>query len=808
MKTKFKLTTFTVIICLFFSLQNAYSQKTTDALTAETNGYFVHPVSTSAGVIASDNFASKIYLVQSSGLKTLISSPGCGRYFTVSPDRSKIGFKLISTDGMQVPAIYDLATGTISKMANPAKLCGQVSFSNNGQLAYTIGNVLNVIDSNGVQTFDLGVYSNIAPISPDGNNAIFNNDNDQLFIINLATGNVQQITDDKCGYSYPQWSPDGNKVSYSTLAGSIMIWDKYAGKTYSMGSGENVSWSDDSKYIIFNRTDVKDFVYNGSDIYIASFDGSIVQNITNTADVNEIAPSFGPNNSIIYSTFDKQEIISATFDLPNLMIKSKSVLVKYTSQFLLDKKNSGDFTSIKNINTITMLPDTCPYIHQVYDTPDWHNGAGSCAPTTSNMALAYYNRLPYWDITCSSPYSHTSHYGSYVADMYRYNGTYYNLAALDDGGVNDAWGGYGYMWTGSNSPSSTMATYIGNHNITSVYSSSRVFADVQTEINNGYPFPICSTITSAGHLTLVIGYVNGQHTLIFNDPYGNKNNGYMNYYGRKSYYDWPGYSNGYQNLNSIAWTVTAEATQLTYNDTIIDDVNYNHGFYINNNQGGSLMKYYRDSETGGYGAFNHFWWTLTDKTTDTCYVKWTPTLSSTANYQVYAYIPSSGPTATAARYKIYYIGGNTTVIINQSTHLGQWVSLGTFPFLSGSTGYVYLGDATGTPSQELAWDAMKFSYAGVITSIDNITQNDAHIFISPNPATNVCYIDFENVRSTELSLKIMNVEGQIVFNKTIATNTNNQTLPINISDFAKGIYFAQIKSSDYSANKIVKFIKQ
>jgi hypothetical protein len=220
------------------------------------------------------------------------------------------------------------------------------------------------------------------------------------------------------------------------------------------------------------------------------------------------------------------------------------------------------------------------------------------------------------------------------------------------------------------------------------------------------------------------------------------------------------------------------------------------------------MRYYRDSETDGYGAFHHFWWTITDKTTDTCYVKWTPTLPSTANYQVYAYIPSSGATATAARYKIYYDGGNTTVVINQSADTG-WVSLGTYPFLQNDTsGYVRLGDATGTQGQELVWDAVKFSYAGVITSVNNIAKNDAHIFISPNPVTNVCYIDFENVKNSELSLKIMNIVGQTVLNKTIAVNSNEQTLPLDISDFAKGIYFAQINSADNSINKSIKFVMQ
>jgi Tol biopolymer transport system component len=815
MKTKFKLTTFIFIICLFFSLQSAFSQKTTDARKVESNGYFVHPENTVAGVVATDNYSSKIYLVQSNGLKTLISSPGCGRYFTVSPDRSKIGFKLISADGMQVPAIYDLTTGSISKMANTVKLCGQPSFSNTGKVAYTTGNTLNVLDSNGVQTFDLGVYSNITPISPDGNYVIFNNDNDQLFLVELSTSSVQQITDDNGGYAYPQWSPDGNKVSYSSLSGNILVWDKTTGKTYTIGKGENVSWSDDSRYIIYNRTDVENFVYKGSDIYIASFDGSTVQNITNTADVNEIAPSFGPNNTIIYSTFDLQEIISATFDWQNLLIKNKSVLVKYTSQLYLDKSNSHSLTRVNNAGlSKVMVPGNVPYINQVYDVPSWDDGYCSCAPTSAAMALAYYNRLPYWPITLNEGNAwdpHISNYGSYIADEYTYNTTFYDLEAVTCTGYNDCWGGHGYMWNGSNSPATMMAPYIQNHNVTSVYSGDSSFSSVKTEINNGYPMAICNTLSADGHLTLAVGYVLGQHTLIFNDPYGDKDTlTWPNYYGKNSYYDWPGYSNGFQNLNTVPWTVTAEASQLTYSDTVIDDVNYNHGFYIYN-KGVALMRYYHDSETGGIGNFNHYWWTYTTNSTtiDTCYVKWTPALPSTANYEVYAYIPSSGASATAARYKVYYDGGNQTVVINQSTHAGQWVSLGTFPFLQNDTnGYVRLGDAAGVEGQELVWDAVKFSYAGVITSVNNITKNNVDISIGPNPATNVCYIDFENIMNAELSLKIMNIIGQTVLNKTIAVNANEQTLPLDISDFAKGIYFAQINSADNSINKCIKFVKQ
>ena len=58
-------------------------------------------------------------------------------------------------------------------------------------------------------------------------------------------------------------------------------------------------------------------------------------------------------------------------------------------------------------------------------------------------------------------------------------------------------------------------------------------------------------MTTAGHYITCIGYVKGQHTLIFNDSYGNKQSGYPNENGAGVYYDWPGYNNGYANLTAV-----------------------------------------------------------------------------------------------------------------------------------------------------------------------------------------------------------------------------------------------------------------
>jgi len=329
------------------------------------------------------------------------------------------------------------------------------------------------------------------------------------------------------------------------------------------------------------------------------------------------------------------------------------------------------------------------------------------------------------------------------------------------------------------------------------------YAGIKAEINHNYPYAMCNTLSSDGHVTVTIGYVNAQHTFIFNDPYGNKNTGtWPNPTGRDSYYDWPAYNNGYQNLNSVDWMVTSESTHLTYSDTLIDDVNYNNGFFMYN-QGIALMRYYQDSETGGYGTFNHWWWTYSTSSTsvDTCYVKWTPTLSTTGNYEVYAYVPSSGATATAAKYKVYYNGGNQTVAINQSTHAGQWVSLGTFPFLMNDTnGYVRLGDATGTEGQVLAFDAVKWSYSSLTTGINQSNSISNQVTIYPNP-NNGSFI-IEPSSNTKQNMQVYDVNGKLVLSQTIFGKTN-----IDASSLNEGVYNISIISKEGILNKKLVIVR-
>jgi hypothetical protein len=234
----------------------------------------------------------------------------------------------------------------------------------------------------------------------------------------------------------------------------------------------------------------------------------------------------------------------------------------------------------------TTIPGWMPYLHQVYDTPDSFDGSAACGATSCLMAIGYYHRFAVWNETIhvgvTPPGTHVSPYGNYDSKVYTYGGyTFDDTCTPPSGPV--AHGSYGYCCThGAGAWAYKCRDYIRRHNLSSDYNLSVGWANVTSEADAGYPVPISTTITAAGHLMCVRGYVDGQHTVIVNDPAGNRNNGtYWNYPGETAYYDWPGYSNGYVNLNGASWLVTARGrhTRLAVAD-FPDTVDAGHYYSI------------------------------------------------------------------------------------------------------------------------------------------------------------------------------------------------------------------------------------
>ncbi len=784
---------YTLLLLVFLSTQVFAQKNAEQTYEAENIGYFITPVETPYGIIFTDNYASKIYLFKNGKVKTLVESAGCGRYFSVSVNGKYISYKSINENGKQAAAYFDLENKK-SVIADYSDKCSQITIETNitKQQLYELSHLKS-------QT------ANITPFSPDGKSMVYDSEQSFLKLVNLEKGEEKELRYYGNGVIYPKWSPDGKKILFQNKKGSLIVYDIIENCFYTIGKGGSGNWDANSENIVYQQTvsDVHKFELKSSEIFISHYKGHNANKfrLTNTPDIYEMNPSFDLKGGILYQTYDKRQIVRAKLNSSKSAITSTKILLDNPKNIKPKFYNTAKFSQTKSI---THLTKNVPYIHQKYDAPTGSNGGSACAPTTSNMALAYYNRLPKWPIPANNYTSvtgtnHTNDYSGYVLAKYKYNEHYFDAYSSS----KNSWGGYAYMWIdpySSPGGGDGMRNYQNHHDMTSgsyVWLSNATFQKTCDEIDNEYPHPICSWITHSGHLTLAVGYVNGQHTIIFNDPWGNKNTaGYPSYDGADSYYDWPGYNNGYQNLDpdgshgKVAWTLTARSSEPVYDDLRIDNTSYNHGFHINNSEDGAKQSYYRHVEDAA-GSNGHIWWTGGEggAASDICWASWTPNLPTAATYKVEVYIPavftdtySAAAVTSSAYYKIYYDGGNTSIFVNQLANQGSWVDLGNYQFPQGQVGYVRVGDAVDVAdgSKKILFDAVRFTeIAGnMVVSSTNITctgANDGTASVTSVPCANPTYL------WTPGGQTIASISGLSAGNYTVDVTDDCSTYQANIT---------------------------
>lgn len=766
---------FILILALSSFVAHAQNDRPNDAYLAEDLGYFTNLIPTDFGIIASTNQGNEIYLLKENTAKLLITAPGCGRYISLHPDGQHILFKYIDKDYNQQPAMIDLNTSKMETLAEPQYLCGQPIAATNGDLLLPFDGSFSIHRTSGnIESHTFSNYSNYLAFSSDGKFICHTNNSDQPILINSKTGESTKLTTSTA--YLPAFSYDGKYLAWGTSPENIVIFNIETAATKTL-SGNAFQWHPYKNTLVFQQKQVDEYVLKACQILEYNANVDSITPLTNGTNI-AMDPVYDKNGNVYFHNQTGLEI----FKISNGQIKSM-----YKQSGNLSRHFYNPFRSTQSNNCV---PRSVPYVHQVYDTPTWHAGWGSCAPTTSIMAIAYYNRLPEWPVSVDHGQTwdpHINNYGSYVADRYRFNEWYYDETA--DAYSTTAYGGYGYMWKTGYSPNSTMMNYLQAHYMGSnqYWTTSCKYDSTIAEINNGYVHPLCNYLTAAGHLTLCIGYVQGQHTLVFNDPYGNKNSpGYPSYDGDSVYYDWPGYNNGFENLGGsnsyIAWSTTARTSEPVYNDTIIDNNYYGHGFYMNNSTLSSHMRYFRDFNSGYNG---HTWYTLGMATSsDICYTTWEPNIADTAWMRVSAFIPPEGSNTVSAMYHITSLSGDTMVTVNQNANKNSWVDLGIYQLIPGVAS-VYLGDSTGVTGDSIAFDAVKFEYmnmaqAGFYANNMSICGNDTVIFTSMAQYNDTMWWDFNggqlwNINGNDYYVTFP-VAGVYDITQYVAGNYGNDTL--------------------------------
>ncbi|MBC7861948.1 MAG: T9SS type A sorting domain-containing protein [Bacteroidia bacterium] len=83
--------------------------------------------------------------------------------------------------------------------------------------------------------------------------------------------------------------------------------------------------------------------------------------------------------------------------------------------------------------------------------------------------------------------------------------------------------------------------------------------------------------------------------------------------------------------------------------------------------------------------------------------------------------------------------------------------------------------------------------------------NNYQLGVFPNPTSNSVDVVFEDKQSQKLSVKLLTVSGQLVYEENLATFNGKYTKKIDLSAFAKGVYMLQISTDKQVVHK--KIIK-
>jgi len=689
------------------------------------------------------NHQGLVLVDTSSGSETLVAtSRGAGYFASISPDKRYVCFKLIEDTpegGRQfTPMLFDIGEGALFPLAEPSSDAGTPVVSRDGQIAFTVGAVLTVLDRDfrRVATLDLGHPVNLPALAPDGSSVAFADADEQMAVVSL-TGAKTVLTQGGGSFWGPRFSPSGRSLLFSAVDGRVFSVDLATGLIAQAGQGMHAAWVDEDT-IAFAKKIIDGRVVQRTELCVAGRYGESLGVLTvseGDAEVvvsgRAVAMAQGQGLKLGYlagraGAFEMRPFSGAT--------GQGGLLESFAA--------AQDAPAILELGENTVYISGVPYLHQVYDVPEWFRGSWACGATSAAMALAYYGCFWQWPCWCMYPYSHYSDYGPFICETYTYNGFTFDVVETDPDDEY-ATGGYGYITQNNWEDTKThMAEYISYHGPSSYVDWSPTFAKACAETDNSYPYVLLNSLTSSGHYITGIGYYTDQYTLIFNDPYGDKNTaGYPSYDGVQVSYDWPGYNYGNENLNTVWCYIYA---RYTIQPTPTPKATPVHVIVDNADAECTLTGAWTESTNvrGWYGT-NYAW--ANTKTQDSA--AFDLDIPEAGDYDVYIRYTSGSDRSTQAPYSVYYNGGSDTKTFDQRTWGGRWRLVGNYPFLAGQ-GSVNLSCDTGEggKTKVVIADAVMASLPGSAEPTATPTATSQYSPTpteTPDPAAQYLLEDFE-----------------------------------------------------------------
>ncbi len=487
-------------------------------------------------------------------------------YATLSADGRRAAFKNYKeADGVrsQLPCVYLRSCDRVIDLAAAAPKVGCPTLGPDGLVAWTVGNVLFVsrLADDGTLTPVLEKkvydYANHCAFTSDGALLALTLASGDVKMIDVLSGKARDVAKIDGAYA-PQFSPDGKKLMVSLTRGNFAIADvtetmtKESSEPAPVKEFETVGFGDSAPVWLDNTTPAYTQYVTEGDVTVRAERVALDMEKGTTRTLASVAGDMDV-------LFSGDEVLTAPAE--------KAALAERESmQFTAAPSPKSGFTksnALQIIGSSVFLAGGFPYFNQVYDVLASFSGGYSCCNAASALiVIQYFNVLPPVRTQVSRGNTHFSDYGTYISEPFTVNGTTFNRPSSSAWG-SDLAGYYGlfgwFLQDGSGASSLDRSKRLASAMVAcglSSYCDDYVSGETgvtkaRTEINNEHPFIMLVSITSSGHYLVCVGYVQNQHTLIFYDPYGNKNVSYPSRDGRYAYYDTPGYNNGYANLKGV-----------------------------------------------------------------------------------------------------------------------------------------------------------------------------------------------------------------------------------------------------------------
>jgi hypothetical protein len=95
--------------------------------------------------------------------------------------------------------------------------------------------------------------------------------------------------------------------------------------------------------------------------------------------------------------------------------------------------------------------------------------------------------------------------------------------------------------------------------------------------------------------------------------------------------------------------------------------------------------------------------------------------------------------------------------------------------------------------------------ASVITAIEISAVDQGKISVFPNPSSELVYVELSDLLANEIQLSLYTIDGKEIFNQKF--NNINQTLTLNLSKQAKGVYILKLRNEKGQGIADYKLIK-